>query len=117
MQKAKLAQNFLIIITLIGFVFVGQIAGNALQQSFQERQYLLESLSAEELGGIQAYTPQFVGGVLIENWRRFVSQECKDDVYYTSLPAKCQSIGGRLIEVGNNEPNIILLPSLNDLEE
>ena len=114
MQKTKLALNLLILITLIGLVIVGWTAGDAIRKSFQERQYLLESLSAEELGVFQTYTPQILVGVSITNGNITAGQGCKDNVYYTSLPAKCQSVEGRLIQVGDIESNIILVPPLDD---
>ena len=116
MQKAKLARNFLIIILLIGSVLVGWVIGNTIRQSIRERQYALEGLSAEDFGGFQEYALP-LGGVLIENWSVFAWEVCKDDIYYTSLPAKCQTIGGRLIEVGNNEATPILLPWLETPEK
>ncbi len=108
MKKAKPARNFLIIITLTGLIFVGWAAGNNFRKLFQERQ---------GLGSLQSNTPQIIGRVPIQNWSPLFSQECKDDVYYTSLPAKCQTVDGRLIEAGNDELDMILIPWLDDPEE
>ena len=39
-----------------------------------------------------------------------LSGDCVGNIYYTSLPAKCRSANGRLVQVGGNESHIILIP-------
>lgn len=113
MQKSTFFLDLLILIGIIGFGLLGWIAGDAIRHSTPElRQYPLEYLSTEELSIFSSYPTHPLGGVLITNWDATAWMTCKDEVVYTSLPAKCQSIDGRLIEVGGNKQPIMLIPQL-----
>jgi hypothetical protein len=111
----RLIQNLLILITVIGFALTGWLAGHILRHSIPALWHppIEERIPGEKIGSVfEAYTPQILGSVPITNWSVDVTplmmlNQCKSDVYYTSLPAKCQSVDGRLVQVGRQTVRLI----------
>jgi len=112
MQKRIIFLNLFIMVVLFGFVLTGWVVGDAIRHSKPElRRYPVETLSVKELSIFRANPTHQFGGVTITNWVVPAWRGCKDEVIYTSLPAKCHSMDGRLIEVGGNPDDIFIIPS------
>ena len=113
MQKKIRALKIFILTALIATASLGWLAGHIIRFSIPALWHppIEENTPGEKIGSVfQAYTPQILGGVPITNWGVNAWQDCKNDVYYTSLPAKCRSMDGRLVQVRGFEPNVIVIP-------
>jgi len=114
----RLIQNLLILITVIGFALTGWLVGHILRHSIPKLWHppIEEIIPGEKIGNaFEAYTPQILGGVPITNWSVDVApmmmlSQCKTDVYYTSLPAKCRSADGKLVRVERAYLERLIIP-------
>ena len=113
MSKTQIAVNILIFTALIATASLGWLAGHIIRFSIPEFWHppLEERIPGEKIGSLfQVYTPQILGRVPITNWEVNIWQGCKTDVYYTSLPAKCRSMDGRLVRVVGGQREIFIFP-------
>ena len=125
MHISKPIRNLLVLTTLIGMVLLGWLVGHVLRYSipaFQlqhppiqefdphiknglefegiRRQAVLMGIPA--MGAITSEGPVILGELIFEG--------CVGNTYYTSLPAKCRTAGGQLVQVGGGQQGVILLP-------
>ena len=122
--RRNITQNILVLAILIGLVIAGWLAGHILRYS----------IPALWHPPIQEVDPQIKTGyefksegirrqaVLTENpqlsqMRIYLGkmqllplEGCVGDTYYTSLPAKCRSGDGELVQVGGVDRNVIVIP-------
>ena len=113
MQAIQSIKNIMLLIALIGAVLFSWLAGHIMKHYIPELQHPRESLPNEKIVGFPAYSPQIIGGARIRNWGDSAWPACKSDVYYTSLPAKCRSVDGRLIRVGESRQwEYLVVPTL-----
>ena len=84
MSKMKLIQNYLVLATLVGMVFIGWQLGNFFHPE-PELMYVDPS--------IQVIPGDEIGTVIFTNPALFFEPllQCKDDIHYTSYPAKCHT--------------------------
>jgi len=130
MQKSKLALKILVLVTLIATVSLGWLAGHIVRFSIPEYQFQhppIEEINPQiktgyqfEFEGIRrlivlpGLVPQawvYSGKGQIDLWKI-----CEGNTYYTSLPAKCRSVDGRLVRVGESQWEYLVVPML-ELEE
>ncbi len=117
MQKSKLALNILVLIALIATVSLGWLAGHIIRFSIPELWHppIENIIPGEKIGVNLELPPEIVERNTITNWSTNVTpmmllSQCKSDVYYTSLPAKCRSVDGRLVRVGGVQQEIMAIP-------
>jgi len=119
-NRPKLTHKILVIITVVAFVLAGWLTGHILR-------FALPVLWHPP---IEKITPQIQNGFESEGIRReivfsgegvftsdgrsitgeFVFWGCVGNMYYTSLPAKCRSVSGELVQVGGKEMERLLIP-------
>ena len=122
-NKPKLTHKILVLIAVIAFVLTGWLTGHILRFAFPALWH----------PPIEKITPQIQNGfesqgirrevVLTENSDLRIFQNggtlylgqillnpCGENTYYTSLPAKCRSASGELVQVGEDNFHIILTP-------
>jgi hypothetical protein len=127
MQNSKLPKpipNLLVLIALTGAILFGWLAGHILRFSIPDYQlqhppipkfdphikngYEFELQGIRRLvvltGGSTMSIFSDTGGVSLEG---LLTEQCLSTTYYTSLPAKCHSVNGDLIRVGEGGPNIM----------
>ena len=116
MSKTKIALNILIFTALISTVSIGWMAGHIIRFSIPEFWHppIEERIPGEKIGSAPQ-PPLLVERIQVTRWNvevmpmRFLDQ-CKTDVYYTSLPAKCRSIDGHLAWVGGVQGGNRIIP-------
>jgi hypothetical protein len=128
MQKPKrveFARNVLVLTTLVGLVLFSWLLGHILRYSIpalwhppiRETDPRIEYGLALDFEGIRrsVVLPGLAPGnapapaQLSEIWAAPPS-ECPGYTYYTSLPAKCRTVDGRLVQVRSSESRILLVP-------
>jgi len=112
MQKRTWVLNLLILTTLFGLVITGWVLGHIYRHSIPEFQQPRDSVPGEKIGSFSDLPSEIYLGLPIKNWEVPAWMECKNDLVYTSLPAKCQTTDGRMMEVGNDQPPTQLIPQL-----
>jgi hypothetical protein len=106
---------------LVGTVSLGWLAGHILRYSLpalwhppiqETNPQIKNGYEFEFEGESFILTPQespwvrvYIGGAQVESPDR-----CMGYTYYTSLPAKCRSVNGELVRVGESPWEIILVP-------
>jgi hypothetical protein len=120
-HKPKLTQKVLVLIIVIAFVLAGWLTGHILRFAFPALWH----------PPVENITPQIQNGLETEGLRRkivlsgagdftgdgptitgeFVFGSCGGNMYYTSLPAKCRSVSGELVQVGGTELERLFIPS------
>jgi len=112
--RSSFPRNLIILAVLIGTVLVGWLAGHILRFSIpalwhppiEEIDPRIKTGFELELEGERIIlTPQENAWIRVESLER-----CPGYTYYTSLPAKCRSVDGELVRVGENQREIILVP-------
>lgn len=124
-KRAEVFRNVLILATLIGLVLFSWLVGHILRYSIpalwhppiQETDPQTEYGIDLEFEGIRRLVvlPEMApGNAQIQIYKREVQitlpGRCLGYTYYTSLPAKCRTVDGRLVQVGGVEGNFILIP-------
>ena len=119
-NKAKLTPKILVLIIVIAFVLTGWLTGHILRFAFP----------ALWTPPIEKITPQIQNGFESEGIRRvivlsgegvfasdgstiigeLVLGSCVGSTYFTSLPAKCRSVSGELVQVGGTELERLFIP-------
>ena len=121
MHRPKLVLNLLVLITVIGLVLTGWLAGHILRHTTPVFQH----------PPIEESDPHIKIGYEFEGIRRIVvlpgtsktaqlqvylgegkinlPSACEGTTYYTSLPAKCHTADGRLVQVGPQGEQLIYL--------
>ena len=122
-SKSTPTKKILVLISVIAFALVGWLVGHILRFS----------ISTFRHPPIQKNTPQIQNGFEFEGIRReavwtgelalrilpdegtlylgqILLNPCVDNTYYTSLPAKCRSTSGELVQVGGDKSYIIRTP-------
>jgi hypothetical protein len=128
MQKPKrieIARNVLVLAVLIGLVLLSWLLGHILRYSIpslwhppiQETDPQIRYGLDFELEGIRRLA--VLPGLAPANapahaqpgeiWGALPA-ECPGYTYYTSLPAKCRTVDGRLVQVRSTESRILLIP-------
>lgn len=123
----RLIQNLLILVTVIGFAFTGWLAGHILRHSIPEYQFRHPPIPEITPKIKNGYESEFEGirrmVVLSENsavyvfanegtiyLEQVILDQCHGNTYYTSLPAKCRSVDGRLVQAGGPQLEQLLIP-------
>jgi len=124
-KQSKLIPNLLVLITVIGFALSGWLVGHILRHTLPAYQF--------QHPPIQEVDPNIKNGFESEGIRReavlmgnpavqvflgegslslgeTLFQAYVGNTYYTSLPAKCRSVDGRLVIVGNSPGQRVLTP-------
>jgi hypothetical protein len=120
-SKRSFVRKLLVLAALTGTVLFGWLAGHILRYSIpalwhppiQEMNPQIKNGYEFEFEGERLIlTPQenpwvrvYIGGAQVEPQER-----CAGYTYYTSLPAKCRSVDGELVMVGESPWEIILVP-------
>lgn len=124
LRQAKFLRNVLILAVLIGLVLFSWLLGHILRYSIPAlwhppiretdpqikvgRELELEGTPQQiifydltQATDIQGFNP---------NLPRKLSNECQGYTYYTSLPAKCRTADGRLVQVRSLDATFLLIP-------
>ena len=120
-SKLGFARNLLCLAALIATISLGWLAGHVLRYSIPTLWHLpIEEIDPRiktgyefELEGIRPLAalpesspvPQvrvYFGGLQVN-----LLERCVGSTYYTSLPAKCRSVEGRLVRIGESPWEII----------
>lgn len=124
-KRVEVLRNVLILTTLAGLVLFSWLLGHILRYSIPaiwhppipEKNLPIEYGNEFEFAGIRrlAELPEMaLGNALAQTLSReaqvFLPEQCLGSTYYTSLPAKCQTADGRLVQAGGIKANIIILP-------
>jgi len=120
-SKQGFAWNLLVLVVLIGTVSLGWLAGHILRYSLPKLWHPpVQETNPQIKNGYQfeledehfILTPQEVPWVrvYIGGERLKPPERCVGMTYYTSLPAKCRSVSGELVQVGESPWKIILGP-------
>ena len=116
MSKQKIALNILILTALVFIVSLGWLAGHILRFSIPGIWHppVEERIPGEKVGSAPQ-PPLLVERIPVTRWNvevmpMMMLNQCKTDVYYTSLPAKCHSADGRLVRVGGIQRELIIVP-------
>jgi len=123
-SKLSFACNLLCLAALIATASLGWMAGHVIRFSIPEYQFQHpptpeidpQIKNGFEFEGIRRLVvlpgnpqvPQarvFIGGIQVKPL-----EGCVGNTYYTSLPAKCRSVDGRLVRVGRNPQEIFIVP-------
>ena len=120
-KQSKFIRNMLVLAGLIGIVLIGWLLGHILRFSIPElwhpplqdtdpgTRYVMEyegirrivAVSASGLANLsEGNPPPLAFGAL--------SGACSGTTYFTSLPAKCHTVDGRLVELRDSGPALIL---------
>jgi hypothetical protein len=128
MQKPKrveFARNVLVLAILVGLVLFSWLLGHILRYSipalwhppFQETDPQIKYGLEIDFEGIRrsVVLPGLApGGVPAQAQRSEIwaapPAECPGYTYYTSLPAKCRTVNGRLVQVRPTGSRILLVP-------
>lgn len=129
MQNNKLPRlflNLLILMTVIGLTLTGWLAGHILRFYIRELWHPpIEEIDPKiKIGDIFEYEGRhIVASADTSSVRIYKDEElliqslefnlCQGNTYYTSLPAKCHSVDGRLIEAGQLPGSLILLDEVD----
>jgi hypothetical protein len=120
-SKQSFAWNLLVLVALVGTVSLGWLAGHILRYSIPALWHLpIQETNPQIKNGFEF---EFEGEPIIltpqENpWVRVYiggepakpPERCMGYTYYTSLPAKCHTAGGRLVRVGGIEAGVFVIP-------
>ena len=117
----KLIYKLLVLLTVIGLAVVGWLTGHILRHAVPELQHPPIRLPGEEVGKVRMQfldNPRFNSVpsgeprlyVFTEKLNFSPSFECRNNTYYTSLPAKCQSVDGHLVRVGGGPQEMHIIP-------
>ena len=109
-KNVKMVRNLLILSILIGVILLGWLAGHVIRYSIPEFQPAPEIVPGMRIGANPKLPPQILERLPITSWSVIPLQGCKADIYYTSLPAKCRSLDGRLMRVGGAQLERLIVP-------
>ena len=124
-ERVEVIRNVLILAALIGLVLFSWILGHILRYSIpalwhppiQETDPQVRYGIELEFEGIRrlAVLPEMTPAntqaqTYILEVQITLPERCLGYTYYTSLPAKCRTVDGRLVQVGGIESNVILIP-------
>ena len=121
LKWAKFVSNVLILAALVGSVSLGWLAGHILRYSLpalwhppiqETNPQIKTGYEFEFVGRPSVIRPLENPGVQIYNSGELLKppERCMGMTYYTSLPAKCRSVSGELVQVGESPWKIILGP-------
>jgi len=124
-ERVEVIRNVLVLAALIGLVLFGWLLGHILRYSIpalwhapiQENDSQIKYGVEFQFDGIRrsvvlpGLAPAIpVAPVQIREGQKPLPVACPGYTYYTSLPAKCRTLDGRLVQVGGVESNVILIP-------
>jgi len=127
MPQVTFIKKLTILTALIGTVLFGWLSGHILRHSIPEYQFRHSPVPEIDPHIENGYETEFEGirrmAVWMENpaVRIFTDEgtlylgeiligQCAGNTYYTSLPAKCQSMDGNWAQVGNGDSDVFLIP-------
>lgn len=125
LNPPKPIRNLLVLLTVIGLVLTGWLAGHILRHSISELQLRHPPLPEVDPHIKNGYDFEFQGirrmailpgnpavGSSASEGTLFLGQvllnQCSGNTYYTSLPAKCRSADGSLMRVGGAASGLFL---------
>jgi hypothetical protein len=121
LKPPKLILNLLVLITVIGLVLFGWLVGHILRFSIPEFWHPpIEEINPQikntfEFENQRTLVPQndprirvYVDGALLS--QSLELNVCQGNTYYTSLPAKCRSVDGKLVQVGGAQFGNVIIP-------
>jgi len=124
-ERVEVIRNVLVLAALIGLVLFSWLLGHILRYSIPalwhppipENDSQIKYGVEFEFDGIRRFVilpglapGNIVAPVQIREGQITLPVECPGYIYYTSLPAKCRTVDGRLVQVGGIESNVILVP-------
>jgi hypothetical protein len=122
-KRVEILRNILVLVALVGLVLLSWLLGHILRYSIPTLWHPpLPEMDPQikygfEFEGIRrsVVLPGLAPGNIavqfqIRETQVMLPEECPGYTYYTSLPAKCRTVDGRLIQVGGIESNVILIP-------
>lgn len=120
-NKQSFARNLLVLAALIGTVALGWLAGHILRYSIPALWHPpIQEMNPQIRNGYEfefederfILTPQenpwvrvYIGRTRVE-----LQERCLGITYYTSLPAKCQSVDGNLVGVEGLQMRVVITP-------
>jgi hypothetical protein len=124
-NQIEIARNMLVLAALGGLVLFGWLLGHTLRYSIPafwhpaipEIDSQIKNGLEFDFEGIRRFVelPELAAGSmpaqvqLSEIWAALPAQ-CPGYTYYTSLPAKCRTVDGRLVQVRSTVSRILLIP-------
>lgn len=126
-NRPKLIRNLLVLFSVIGLVLTGWLAGHILRYSIPAHQFRhppvpefdlhIKNGNLFDFEGIRRQvvltgnpTARVSGNREAFDLRKIVLNECNGNTYFTSLPAKCHTPDGRLVQAGSAQPVTQALP-------
>jgi len=119
-KSPKLIHNYLVFTAVVGLVFTGWLAGHILRHTTPAIQHPpVQELDPHIKNGFEPEGIRREGvltgiGVFISAGSaipgEFAFESCFGSTYYTSLPAKCRSASGELVQVGGTETERLFIP-------
>jgi len=119
-----IVRNVLVLAALTGMVLVGWLAGHILRFSIPAYQFQHPPIQENDSHIKNGYEFQLKGAAFsitpadspwvkayLGDEQQGLSPRCIALTYYTSMPAKCLTVDGQLVQVGGTETNVIVLPS------